>query len=84
MAMKMPSPRVSQKSEAGEPASAKRRSDVLFMMAVKGGEKGGGEGQYKDDQIYKSPQEKFKNGEEPTLAVNLPDRQENLRHKRDP
>ena len=43
------------------------------MRQYKGGEKGGGEGQYEDDQIYKSAKKEFKNTEEPALTINVPD-----------
>src|SRR5215831_960846 len=35
-------------------------------------------------EIHKSSKKELKNTEEPALAVNVPDRQENLRYKRDP
>jgi hypothetical protein len=48
------------------------------------GEKGDGEREYEDHQIYKSAKKEFENTEEPALAINIPDGQENLRDKRDP
>jgi hypothetical protein len=38
-----------------------------------GGEKGDGEREYEDDQIYKSAEKEFKNTEEPALAINVAD-----------
>src|SRR5262249_26910994 len=35
-------------------------------------------------QIHKSPKKEFKNTDEPALTINIADRQENLRHERDP
>jgi hypothetical protein len=56
----------------------------LFSWQYKRGEKGNGESSQKDHQIHKSTKKEFKNADEPALAVNIPDGQKNLCHKRDP
>src|SRR6476619_3185706 len=52
---------------------AQKRGGSFFSWQYDGGEKGDGECDYEDDQIYKSAKKEFKNTEEPALAVNVAD-----------
>ena len=57
---------------------------LFFSWQYECGEKGDGERGQENHQIHKPAKKELKNGEEPALAINVSDRQENLRYKRDP
>ena len=63
---------------------AQRGEGSFFLWQCECGEKCDGEREYEDHQIHKCAKKELKNTEEPTLSVNVTDRQENLRHKCNP
>src|SRR3954451_13435378 len=56
-----------------ETLQAQREGAIFFSWRYKGGEKGGGEGQYENHQVHKAAKEELENSEEPALTVNVPD-----------
>src|SRR3954466_4688276 len=73
-----------RKKVSRQTVRAQKGGAMFFSWQYKGGEKGGGERQHEDYEICKAAKKELKHSEEPALAVNVPDRQENLRHERNP
>src|SRR5690349_6694633 len=57
---------------------------LFFLWQYECGKERDGERRQEDNQIHESAKKELENAKEPALAVNVPNRQENLRDKRDP